>query len=113
MISTLYAEGALRLDHPANTPAVREPAPLAKVWPRSGVLPPGLRTVDFDGLGLVTGDFEGIADWLEGLALSPAGGDPAVVAHLNVYNYWLLQQDPALRRALVHRGVMLMDGIGF
>jgi N-acetylglucosaminyldiphosphoundecaprenol N-acetyl-beta-D-mannosaminyltransferase len=70
-----------------------------------------LRTLEFCGLPLLTGGMDEVADWIARRAESPSS-PTTIAAHLNVFNYYLLQKRGDAIGAVRQHYQCLFDGIG-
>ena len=69
-----------------------------------------IRTVDFLGLPLITGDAHQVADWL--VSLIDCTQPPVIISHVNANNYYHLCKDSTFCRYLTNNAYLLFDGIG-
>ncbi len=66
--------------------------------------------VSYMGVPLVTGSFDGVADWLIGRASGTP--PPVVVTHVNISNFYNLSKCGHVREELQRGCVLFLDGIG-
>jgi N-acetylglucosaminyldiphosphoundecaprenol N-acetyl-beta-D-mannosaminyltransferase len=72
-----------------------------------------MQTIDFIDLPLISGNVEEIANWITLNAYACSKQQtPVLVTHVNVNNYYLLCQNPTLRKDLKNEAHILFDGIG-
>jgi exopolysaccharide biosynthesis WecB/TagA/CpsF family protein len=70
-----------------------------------------LRTLEFCGLPLLTGGMDEIAAWIAQRATAPSS-PTTIAAHINVFNYYLLQQRADATGTVRQHYQCLFDGIG-
>jgi UDP-N-acetyl-D-mannosaminuronic acid transferase (WecB/TagA/CpsF family) len=67
-----------------------------------------IRTIDFLGLPLITGDAHQVADWL--VSLIDCTQPPVIISHVNANNYYHLCKDSTFCRYLTNNAYLLFDG---
>ncbi len=96
-----------------ETTVIDRPAdPVAATDQRAGFAMRQLRHIDFLGVSLLVGSFDGVAEWIASETLTRHRAEPAIISHINIANYYHLLKNPALREKLERFGALLFDGVG-